>query len=165
MLVSNLPTAQALQIAQSSVGAEVLLAIQANIKANYNAIAQALQTAVGNIERATGGALEGIVSQFEQLVQAEVERIIAGLQGTVQLLKNISVVVNVTVSNLTPALKSALSAEVSAVQSALSSFIQPLSTLVSALQKASVTTGVGVSGLAELATGLTLITASLLIGL
>ena len=161
----DLLAAQALQIAKNSVGAEILVAIQANIKANYDAIAQALQSAASSIEGVTGGALESIVSQFEQLAQSEVERTITALQGTVQLLQNISVALNVTVSDLNPDLKALLSSEVAAVQNALSAFIQPLSTLISALQKASVTTGVGVSGLAQLATGLTLITASLLASL
>jgi hypothetical protein len=138
---------QQVAILGATVDANVVIRAQALIKADLNEIVCAIARAATAILSSTVGAVGGIVSTVKDITQAEIAQLTASLSLIAGLVSNIKVVINLTATNLTPAIKSAITAEVAAVSTALSSLTAPLFDLVNAVKDASVSLSLNISGL------------------
>ncbi|KAK9416787.1 hypothetical protein SUNI508_09485 [Seiridium unicorne] len=150
--ISNINTALA-TIRQNTNAAAVVQA-QATVKANYQAILNAIKAATNAIATATTGAAGGVAGSVVGLSQAEVTQLINSVNQAVTLFKNIQATLTVTATNLTPAAQAAISAELSSLRAAVQPFSAPITTFAQFVAAASVTARLTVSGLGAAVKGL-----------
>lgn len=81
------------------------------------------------------------------LTQNQVVQLIAAIRASIQVISQISVVVTLIVTDLTPDIRAFFDAEIQAVREILNPFIVPLAIFAAAILRASVTLGVVVTGL------------------
>ncbi len=150
---------------QNSIGAQILVTIQATLKANIAAIADALQKAANTVIPITSNALNGVISLIQSFTQQQLNQIVAALNGALQLLDQVKLVLTLTATNLAPAIRDALNSEIDAVKAAVKKLVDPLAALAEAIKNSSIQGGVAVTGINELVTGLYAILAGILNGL
>ncbi|KAF5659069.1 hypothetical protein FHETE_9564 [Fusarium heterosporum] len=132
---------------KANTDAAVVVQLQALVEANFEAIAQALNTSTTNIVAVTTGAVGGVAAQAIGLTQAQIVQLTASLQATIIVLQQIRATVSVTITDLTPALRATFQAEIDAVIQTLGPFIRPLLLFAVAVRSAAVTVNVVITGL------------------
>ncbi|WZH44352.1 uncharacterized protein QYS62_005374 [Fusarium acuminatum] len=132
---------------QDNVDAEVIIQLQALIKANYQAIGQALNTSTTNIVGVTTGAVGGVAGQAVGLTTQQIIQLTATIRRTIATLEDIGATITVTVTDLTPAVRATFQAEVDAVIQLINPFITPLLLFSAAVRSAAVTVTVVITGL------------------
>ncbi|SPJ84309.1 uncharacterized protein FTOL_10827 [Fusarium torulosum] len=132
---------------KDNVDAQVLIQIQALIKANYQAIGQALNASTISIVGVTTGAVGGVAGQAIGLTQQQIIQLTATIRRTIKTLENIGATITVTVTDLTPAVRATFQAEVDAVIQLLGPFITPLLLFSVAVRNVAVGVSVVITGL------------------
>jgi hypothetical protein len=146
-LYTNFTTDDAVDAIQDNVDAEVIIQLQALIKANYQAIGQALNTSTTNIVGVTTGAVGGVAGQAVGLTTQQIIQLTATIRRTIATLEDIGATITVTVTDLTPAVRATFQAEVDAVIQLINPFITPLLLFSAAVRSAAVTVTVVITGL------------------
>ncbi|CAJ0553423.1 Ff.00g119350.m01.CDS01 [Fusarium sp. VM40] len=137
----------ALDTIQGSVDAQVIIQVQALLRANYQAIAQALNTSTINIIGVTTGAVGGVTGQVVGLTTQQIVQLTATIRRTIATLEQIGATITVTVTDLTPAVRATIQAEINAVTTLINPFITPLLLFSAAVRSAAVTVTVVITGL------------------
>ncbi|KAM0230923.1 hypothetical protein ACHAP5_011244 [Fusarium lateritium] len=132
---------------KGNVDAQVVVQLQALIKANYQAILQALGASTNTIVGVTTGAVGGVAGQAIGLTQQQIIQLTATIRRTIVTLENIGATITVTVTDLTPAVRATFQAEVDAVIQAINPFITPLLLFSAAVRSAAVGVSVVITGL------------------
>jgi hypothetical protein len=140
----------------NSVGVDlnVNLNAQALIRADLQAIVCAIGRAVAAIQSSTIGAVGGLYNSIQGLTQAEVTELVGSINNIVNLLNRVRVILTVTVTDLTPAVRTAISSQLAAVEAAVPALVSPLFVLITAVRNASVFTSLNVTGLNDVLGGL-----------
>ncbi|KAF4954522.1 hypothetical protein FSARC_12102 [Fusarium sarcochroum] len=132
---------------KSNVGATVIVQLQGALRANYQAIAQALILATTNIARVTTEAAGGIAAQARGLTDQQIVQLTAALRTAIDSAENIGATVAITMTDLSPDARAAFQGEVDAVKDALNPFITPLVLFATAVRNASASGSAAITGL------------------
>ncbi|KAM0346436.1 hypothetical protein ACHAPU_005500 [Fusarium lateritium] len=132
---------------KANTNAAVVVELQALIEANYQAIADALDTSTTNIVAVTTGAAGGVAAQAVGLTQQQIVELTLAIRSTITVLRQIGATVRVTITDLSPALRATFQAEVDAVIQTLGPFIRPLLLFAVAVRSATVGVSVVIVGL------------------
>ncbi|KAM0199149.1 hypothetical protein ACHAPA_001620 [Fusarium lateritium] len=132
---------------KGNVDAQVVVQLQTLIKANYQAILQALNASTTTIVGVTTGAAGGVAGQAVGLTQQQIIQLTATIRRTIVTLENIGATITVTVTDLTPAVRATFQAEVDAVIQALNPYITPILLFSAAVRSAAVGVSVVITGL------------------
>lgn len=139
----------------------------ATVKANLVAIASVVESAAASIEAATSATAGDIESSLASLVQQDIDVLTSDIATVEVILQGISVALTVTVTNLLPSkfvlhcnvcrlavtlngslvIDLTVGSEISAVESALESFLTPLGAFIKAVEDASVSATLSITGL------------------
>ncbi|KAJ4268809.1 hypothetical protein NW762_002879 [Fusarium torreyae] len=132
---------------KDNVGAEAVVKAQAAIKANYQAIAQALTSATQTIVGVTTGAAGGVIGQAQGLTQQQIVQLTKAVQSVIDSLEDIGATISVTATDLTPEVRAVFQSEIDAVKAALNPFIKPFILFAQAVTSLSVGGSVAITGL------------------
>ncbi|KAF9770573.1 hypothetical protein IL306_011856 [Fusarium sp. DS 682] len=132
---------------KNNVDAQVIVEVQAALKANYEAIAQGLTTSTTKIVSVTTGAAGGVAVQAIGLTNQQIVTLTASLLVVIEILENIGATITVTVTDLTPALRATFESEIAAVKDALNPFISPLFLFAAAVRAVNVAGSATITGL------------------
>ncbi|KAM0562041.1 hypothetical protein ACHAPJ_002483 [Fusarium lateritium] len=139
---------------KGNVGATVIVQLQGALRANYQAIAQALIQSTTNIAGVTTGAVGGIAGQALGLTDQQIIQLTAALRTAIEIVEGIGAAVSVTATDLSPALRATFQGEIDAVKAALNPFITPLVLFATAVRNASVGASAAITGLDNAITNL-----------
>ncbi|EMT64190.1 hypothetical protein ACKRZS_014047 [Fusarium odoratissimum] len=132
---------------KNNVDAQVIAQIQADLKANYEVIAQGLANSTTRIVSVTTGAAGGVAFQAIGLTNQQIVTLTASILVVIDIVENIGATVSVTVTDLTPALRATFQSEINAVKTALNPFISPVLLFAAAVRAANVGGGATITGL------------------
>jgi hypothetical protein len=130
-----------------------------------NAIAATLRQAASTIKASTTNVLGGIIGAASGLTQQQINTLIQAVNGALDAIEQLQVIIDAEVTDLTPDLVRALQSEIRAIQNSISPFIGPLIRFARAVQTFSARIGVTVSGLKDVTQQLTSLVTNLLAGL
>jgi acyl-CoA hydrolase len=136
--------------------------IEAAVRANLNAIAAALQQAASTIKTSTTNVFGGIIGAASGLTQQQINSLIQAVNGALDAINQLQVIIDAQATDLTPELVQALQSEIRAIQNAISPFIGPLVRFARAVQLFSARIGVTVRGLQGVTQQLTSVVTNLL---
>ncbi|KAF7561073.1 hypothetical protein G7046_g3085 [Stylonectria norvegica] len=132
---------------KDNVGGTVEAQVTATLKANYRAILRALRGATTSIVSVTTGAAGGVTESAKNLGQQEINLLVRSIQASTRVVSQLGATLTLTVTDLTPSIKTAIDSEFSAVKDAINPFAQPLLLFIAAAREASVEAGLTVTGL------------------
>lgn len=132
---------------KNNVGGTIAVEIQAQLKANLQAIGTALQTAAVAISTATTGALTGIGGQVTTLTTQEIQDISTAAQKLVSVASNVTATVTIVTTNLSPAVNALLVNEINVIKATVTPLLLPLLTFINVIRTFYASATVTVTGL------------------
>jgi hypothetical protein len=147
-------TESAVAAIQGATSASAVVQATAAIAANYNAIIKAIGTATTTILSGTLASTGGIAGSIAGLTQSEVNELTTAIEQAITLVENIGATLQVTATNLGPAVSSSLSGEEAALAAVITPFALPIQALAQAIASASASVSLTVTGLSAAAAGL-----------
>ncbi|KAF4969541.1 hypothetical protein FZEAL_10216 [Fusarium zealandicum] len=138
---------QAVAAIDENTEADVVAELTAVVRANFEAIAQALVQATTSIGAVTSGAVGGVSGAALGFTRQQVDELKVAIETTTEVIADIGAAVTLTVTDLTPAVQAFVASEVSAVRTELNPFVDPLVIFGTAVQAATVGASVAISGL------------------
>ncbi|KAM0283117.1 hypothetical protein ACHAQH_002597 [Verticillium albo-atrum] len=121
--------------------------VEVVLKANVQAIADALKKATDDIIKGSTGAGGAIGGDLKGLTQDQINQVRDIVAAGGRIVNSISATLALTATDLTPALKAAIKSEVKAVRDAIRPFVTPLATFGAAASAARASLAVGITGL------------------
>ncbi|KAM0332073.1 hypothetical protein ACHAQA_002342 [Verticillium albo-atrum] len=138
---------KAIESAVAEVKNNVEAQVEVVLKANIQAIADALKKATDDIVKGTTGAGGVIGGSLKDLTQDQINEVRATLAAAGRIVKSIGATIRLTATDLTPALKEVIEKEVDAVKAAIQPFVTPLTAFGEAAKAARAGLFVGITGL------------------
>lgn len=132
---------------KNNVDAQIIVEAQALLKANYQAIAQGLATSTTTIVSVTTGAAGGVAAQAIGLTNQQIVTLTAAIRIIIEVIENIGLTIALTVTDLTPALRTTFQAEIDAVKTAINPFVSPVLLFAAAVRAANVGGSATITGL------------------
>jgi len=145
---SNLTGSTAASVVQEyGAGVSTAAAVAAAINGYLQNMATAFMTATTQINSVTTGAAGGIAGAASGFSQQEIDELTTDIGTAREAIGSIQATYSLFVTDLTPAIQMAISAEMQNVENTIGPFDTPLEALASAVEGAQVNGGANVTGL------------------
>ncbi|KAF5634163.1 uncharacterized protein FTJAE_6782 [Fusarium tjaetaba] len=132
---------------KNNVEAQLVAQIQADLKANYQAILQGLAASTTTIVSVTIGAAGGVAAQAIGLANQQIATLTASILVVIDILVNLGATITITATDLTPALRATFQSEIDAVKAAINPFVRPVLLFAAAVRDANVGGSATITGL------------------
>ena len=127
--------------------AQTEIEIVEELNASLKAIAESLGNSTTTIVQSTDSAVSSITSGAETLTQTEVDNLADALKDADAAVSSLKVSLKACVTDLTPAVKTAIEAEYDAAKNAITPFVKPLDDFAQTVLNVAASISLSISGL------------------